>query len=253
MSTKRNYLPPGTKIQFSQGCIYEITGVPIGNGGGSVIYPADRIFQTKDGFSRDGIVYALKECYPLSEKHHFIRNPQGQIVPEIPDDGELVYLEKVQQMQLCEQQITQQIYRTASRLLPIRESGRQILLTLPGKEPVTVENTVTVMESLTAKGSSLSSYIKEYRQLPPSQTFHIIQQVLFALREVHNEGYLHLDIQDGNIFIKGTLEDESDIATMIDFGSARPLHEGQTDVISDRVIFTTQGFSAPEILLHNDS
>ncbi|MCD8362150.1 MAG: TIR domain-containing protein [Lachnospiraceae bacterium] len=248
----RECLSPGTRIQFENGSQYEIVGSPIGYGGGSVIYPAVRLLSRGGQNFRDGIVYALKECYPVSERHLFVRTESGEIVPAAPSDTERFYFERIKSMQKRERDVTQCIYRSGSRLLPILDVADQICLTVPGHPTVEVHNTVTVMESLDAKGRSLRAFLEEYRRFTPVQTFHIIQQILFALREVHQAGYLHLDIQDGNIFIKGTLEDESDIATLIDFGCARPFRNGKTEPVSDRVIFTTQGFSAPEIILGND-
>ncbi|MGN1168315.1 MAG: PQQ-binding-like beta-propeller repeat protein, partial [Lachnospiraceae bacterium] len=261
MFNQRSYLKIGTRVSLPCGNTYEIIGEPIGNGGGSIVYPVERIYEQNGEIIRDGIKYALKECYPVSAEHTFIRNENGEILPEQADPGEIYYLNRVKEMQLNEKDITQTIYRTGSRLLPILESGTSANIQIPtyddgisessGRD-CKVENTYTVMESLSSKGKSLHSYIEEYGALTPIQTFHIIKQLLFSLREIHNAGFLHLDIQDGNIFLKGTLEDESDIVTLIDFGSARELIQGKTNVISDKVIFITQGFSAPEIILHND-
>ena len=252
MGNAREYLHIGTRIFFDSGSVYEISGEPIGCGGGSIIYPAVRLSCRDGNMQTDGFSYALKECYPVSAEHSYVRSQSGEIVPETPNEAELFYFERVKQMQLAEQRVTKEIYRTASRMLPICEAAEEIQLKYPEREPVRVRNTVTVMESLGAKGRSLTSYLQEYRQIPVLQAFHIVQQLLFSLREIHQAGFLHLDVQDGNIFVKGTLEDQSDIVTLIDFGSARPLRDGKTDAIEDCVIFTTRGFSAPEILLHND-
>lgn len=252
MGNAREYLHIGTRIFFDSGSVYEISGEPIGCGGGSIIYPAVRLSCRDGNMQTDGFSYALKECYPVSAEHSYVRSQSGEIVPETPNEAELFYFERVKQMQLAEQRVTKEIYRTASRMLPICEAAEEVRLAYPGREPVQVKNTVTVMESLGAKGRSLSSYLQEYRQIPVLQAFHIVQQLLFSLREIHQAGFLHLDVQDGNIFVKGTLEDQSDIVTLIDFGSARPLRDGKTEAIEDCVIFTTRGFSAPEILLHND-
>ncbi len=252
MVNRRAALLPGTRVQLEHGNLYEITGEPIGSGGGSLIYPAHRLLERGESLVPDGIVYALKECYPLSQTHGFVRSETGEIVPERPEAEALAYLSRVREMQLAEQRVTQQIYRTGSRLLPIRESAHRVALTPPGGGTVWVENTVTVMESLSAKGQSLESCLRQCRRMTTVQTFHVIRQLLFALREVHEAGFLHLDLQGRNIFLRGDLSDGSDIITIIDFGCARPLTDGRTEPIRDRVIFTTQGFSAPEILRKND-
>ena len=57
------------------------------------------------------------------------------------------------------------------------------------------------MESLNQKGAALRAFILENRQGVRALTaLRIIEQVLYALQEVHEAGYLHLDIQDGNVF-----------------------------------------------------
>lgn len=252
MHSTRDYLPAGTRIRLESGGVYEITGDPIGLGGGSMIYPVDRLLLTQNGLQRDGMTFALKECYPQTMEHRFSRTESGEIVSEAGDSAGNAYLDRVKQLLLDERKVTQYIYRTGSRLLPVLEASATARIKLPDREEHVVNNVYTVMESLSSKGRSLHAYLEEYHTLPVRQAFHIIEQTLFALREIHSAGYLHLDIQDGNIFIRGALEDESDLVTMIDFGSARAMLEGKTEPISDKVIFTTEGFSAPEILLHND-
>lgn len=252
MSEQRSFLKPGTRIRLECGNSYEITGTPVGSGGGSLLYPAERIYEHNGNITRDGIAYVLKECYPLSDKHHFVRDEYGEVIPADESSSGAFYLNRVREMQMDEKRITQKIYLTGSRLLPILEANNTVTISTTEGNSAKIHNTFTVMESLSAKGKSLSTYIKEYERLTPLQTFHIVQQILFSLREIHNSGFVHLDIQDNNIFIKGTLDNESGLVTLIDFGSARELYNGKTKTISDKVIFTTRGFSAPEILLHND-
>ena len=80
--------------------------------------------------------------------------------------------------------------------------------------------------------------MKNRRMLPLRQAFSVVQQLLYAVREIHNAGFLHLDIQTGNIFIQGSLAPGESILTLIDFGCARALKDGRTDVISDRLVLT---------------
>lgn len=251
MNDSRTYLHKGTIVTLESGDTYEITGAPVGCGGGSVIYPAERLTLQQDRLVPVGIYYVLKECYPVSYVHSFVRAENGEIRPVSESPDALDYLSRVRKMQLAEKEVTQHIYRTGSRLLPILDSSGSAKLTYENRSFL-VRNVYTVMESLAAKGKALSDCVEEYEHLTSLQAFHITRQILFALREIHQAGYLHLDLQGGNIFIKGTLADESDILTLIDFGSARKLTDGKTAPVADRVIFTTQGFSAPEILLHND-
>lgn len=252
MKDTRQPLPAGTKIGFDSGSIYEISGDPIGFGGGSIIYPAVRYTRRDGEKSTDGFDYVLKECFPAPGAHRFVRAATGEIIPQNGDSGGADYLRLCKSMQLSEEAITKSLYKTAVHTLPIKESAQRAECVLPGQPGRTIENVFTVMDSLSLKGSALSSYVKNRRMLPLRQAFSVVQQLLYAVREIHNAGFLHLDIQTGNIFIQGSLAPGESILTLIDFGCARALKDGRTDVISDRLVFTTQGFAAPEILLHND-
>lgn len=252
MAEERSYLPVGTLVKLDGQREYIITGEPIGWGGGSILYPAQKRLWKNGAYVAEEISYVLKECYPASLGHSFSRNQQGEIIPANESTEELRYLQQVQARQMEEGKISQRIYRTASRMLPIRDCTQRVELTIPGQAEASAANTVTVMDSLAEKGRSLTAWMKERGRFTPAEAFRILQQLLFALEEVHRAGYLHLDIQDGNVFLRGTLEDKSELVTLIDFGCARETMDGKTAPIQDRVIFTTQGFSAPEILLHND-
>lgn len=252
MKDTRQPLPAGTKIGFDSGSIYEISGDPIGFGGGSIIYPAVRYTRRDGGKSTDGFDYVLKECFPAPGAHRFVRAATGEIIPQNGDTGGADYLRLCKSMQLSEEAITKSLYKTAVHTLLIKESAQRAECVLHGQPGRTIENVFTVMDSLSLKGSALSSYVKNRRMLPLRQAFSVVQQLLYAVREIHNAGFLHLDIQTGNIFIQGSLAPGESILTLIDFGCARALKDGRTDVISDRLVFTTQGFAAPEILLHND-
>lgn len=252
MKDTRQPLPAGTKIGFDSGSIYEISGDPIGFGGGSIIYPAVRYTRRDGEKSTDGFDYVLKECFPAPGAHRFVRGATGEIIPQNGDSGGADYLRLCKSMQLSEEAITKSLYKTAVHTLPIKESAQRAECVLPGQPGRTIENVFTVMDSLSLKGNALTSYVKNRRMLPLRQAFSVVQQLLYAVREIHNAGFLHLDIQTGNIFIQGSLTPGESILTLIDFGCARALKDGRTDVISDRLVFTTQGFAAPEILLHND-
>lgn len=252
MKDSRQALPRGTKIVFESGSIYEISGEPIGFGGGSIIYPAVRYTSANGAEIPDGFDYVLKECFPVCAAHGFIRRSDGEVVPEKDGVESEEYLRRCRSMQLREEAISKSLYKTAIHTLPIKESAQQEECILPEQPPRHICGVFTAMDSLSLKGTALSSYVKNRRMLPLRQCFSVTRQLLHALKEIHAAGFLHLDIQTGNIFIQGSLAEGESILTLIDFGSARPLTDGHTEVIADRLVFTTQGFAAPEILLHND-
>lgn len=229
---------------MEDGAVYTVTGTPIGRGGGSILYPIRKKNENTP------IPYALKECYPCSGMYVFDREPSGQI--RCREEAGEVFLGQAKAGMQREGIISRKIYRLSSRSLPIRQTGEKLILTLPGKAPETVHNGVSVMDSLSDKGQSLTNWMENQGRFAPREALRIVQQVLFALKEVHDAGFLHLDIQDGNVFLKGSVSDKNELVTLIDFGCARELRDGKTEPIADRLIFTTQGFSAPEILLRND-
>ena len=255
MSVIREPLPKGMLIRLPDGFCAEITGDPLGEGGGSLIYPAVRIYIREGCIDRAPMQLAVKECFPASEKYRFRRDQTGSIVPgKDPEEG-AAFLASVQAMQRREADVAGQIYNVASRMIPVLETAGGIELSIDGKTFRKAANTVTIMESLAGKGVALRSFIQENRRgISALMALRIIEQVLYALREVHAAGFLHLDLQDGNIFLKGNLKDASLQAALIDFGSSRPyLEDGLCAPITDKVLFATSGFSAPEMRKNDGS
>lgn len=251
----RIILEKGTQLRVAGGILYEIVGTPIGEGGGSIIYPVRRhLPDEKTGSTAGYFLYVLKECYPVSPEYVFTRNDYGEIVSDDANPKAVQYLSQIKEHQLAESKITGQIYSTGFRLTPVLETFRELEISTDGGQNFyPVHNVISIMESLSDKGQSLKTCLRENKHLTADIAFRIIEQVLYAVREVHNAGYLHLDIQDGNIFVKGRLDDNSGMVSLLDFGISRKRGEdGLSDVIQDRVIYTTPGFSAVEILYEND-
>ena len=258
----RSYLNAGTLLRVSGGIIYKITGEPIGEGGGSILYPAIRMLPDQDGYRESHIEYAIKECFPESDRFALYRNADGEICAAedtsknrtgaVTDATE--FLARAKQMQREEEEISGQVYVHAFRLTPVIESYQDIEISVYGENDFKkVHNMISVMESLSAKGESIRHILQERKHLQVYDAFSVIRQVLFAVREVHQAGFLHLDIQDGNVFIKGVLDIGDSMVSLIDFGSARKIQEdGYCAEIRDGVVYSTKGFSAPEILYGND-
>ena len=251
----RSYLVKGTMIKLSSGeCFQIISDLPIGEGGGGVIYDALRMYKNDEGYQAGEIRYAIKECYPVSSLYRYERNASGEIISSDDTEESRRYLDSSKKMQLEEMQVTGQIFKKGFRLTPVVAGVNDCQYSFDnGDTFCKVHNTVTVMESLADKGRSLKSYLEGGEKLTLLQAFRTMEQILMAVSEVHQAGYLHLDLQDGNIFIKGQLDNSSDFATLIDFGSARKMEaDGYCAPIADKVIFSTEGFTAPEIVFGND-
>ena len=255
----REYLPEGTLIRFEyQSRCYKILGTPIGYGGAGILYPAIHVIQKEDRWEEDGIRVAVKECFPNSTDGVLTRNDSGEICCVREGDTESSeYYAGAKKMMRQEKRIAGQIFNRGFRLTPIWEIAEQEEISLDGKEFQKAENQYGIMERLDEKGISLGQILKEQPGgcLTAYQSICILEQVLLALMEVHDAGYLHGDIQENNIFLKGTdfARNEEGMATLIDFGSARELQkDGATAMIRDRNLFSTPGYSAPECITGND-
>lgn len=246
---RREFLKKDTYIRFPGGECYKING-RIGEGGGSLLYSASKLaFQDGKYIEQNNLRYALKECFPCSEDYVFVRDPSGEIRPEKMTVQAEDYLRCVASMQLNEGKITSDIYETeAIRMIPILHlAGGAELSVDEGRSFQYVANTYTVMASLENKGESVASWYEWEENLTAAAIFSVIRQILLALREVHQGNYVHLDIQDGNIFVTGDWRDQSLTCFLIDFGSARKLLEdGRCAPAGEEPVFSSQGYRAPE-------
>lgn len=247
----RDYLKEGTLIRFPGGECYEILGM-IGEGGSGLIYSAGKVVsQGEDYVQENSLRFALKECYPMSRQFNFLRMPSGEIVPEDASENAANYLRCVAAMQLNEGQMTSEIYDSeAIRLIPIQRIASSVEISFDrGKHFHYVNNAFTVMASMENKGESIAAWYQKNSRYTPEMIFRVIQETLFAVREVHMSGYLHLDLQEGNIFVTGQPTDESLTCFLLDFGSARKrMSDGLCAPVGSQPIFSSEGYRAPEIV-----
>jgi len=247
----RDYLEKGTLIRFPGGECYEILGV-IGEGGSGLIYSAGKVVSQGEVYVQENSLrYALKECYPISRQYRFRRMTSGEIVPEDESSNADDYLRCVASMQLNEGQMTSEIYDSeAIRLIPIQRIASSVEISFDsGKHFHYVNNALTVMASMENKGESIASWYQKNSRYTAEMIFRVIQETLFAVREVHMAGYLHLDLQEGNIFVTGQPADESLTCFLLDFGSARKrLADGLCAPVGNQPIFSSEGYRAPEIV-----
>lgn len=247
---QREQLKSGTYVRFPGGECYQVNEL-IGAGGSSLLYSANKMIFHKEKYVLETHMhYALKECFPYSEQYEFIRLKSGEIVPKNESKDAEFYLRYVSWMQTHEGQITSEIYsKEAVRMIPMQKLANVVEISVDeGKTFHSVKNTFTAMTSLEQKGES--AYIwKNKMNRPPVAVFRAIRETLIAVREVHKAGYLHLDLQEGNVFLAGEWRDQSLTCFLIDFGSARELMEdGYCEVVGNQPIFSSAGYRAPEIL-----
>lgn len=258
----RTCLPEGTILKFEyQGGYYRILGAPVGYGGAGIIYPAVRVIQKEGRWEPENMWVALKECYPQSTDGMLRRNENGMISC-VGEQNEYTseYYTYAKTMMRWEKEITGQIFNRGFRLTPVWDIVEQEEIAVDGEHFFPADNQYSIMERLDEKGSSLGQILKKCEGgcLTAYESICIIEKILQAVSEVHKEGYLHGDIQMNNIFLKGqnaksSSDYEDSIASLIDFGSSRPfLEDGATAMITDRKLYTTAGYCAPECVSGND-
>ncbi len=294
MPDGRSILPPGTILDFGQeGGHYKIDGEPVGYGGSGILYPAVRVTK-KDQAARadpaaredptakedqdakkdpsakkdqtastrregwvweeDAMRVAVKECYPLVRGAALNRRENGEILGQ----GDPLYAH-ARGMLKKERAVTAQIYNKGFRLIPLWSLAEKERISFDGEHFEETGNLYGIMERLDEKGVSLGQVLRQKEEGRTSfrayTAIALTGQVLCALKEVHENGYLHGDIQENNIFLKGgELErPEQGQVSLIDFGAARPLMaDGATEAIADRSLYTTNGYTAPECFQGND-
>lgn len=245
----RSYLPAETILLLEgAGGWYRITGAPIGFGGSGIIYPAVRIRRGENGWENDEMNLAVKECYPSVPGRVLKRDDTGQILGADQKN----YQFALEQMRR-EKSVTGTIYNAGFRLVPVWTSGEREEISLDGKDFKRVDNCYAVMERIDEKGRSLEN-LNRCEKLTAKDIMSLGCQLLRALKEVHESGFIHGDIQTNNIFVKGfeTGEDLG-MVSLLDFGAARTLEaDNKTAPITDRALYTTKGFTAPECITKND-
>lgn len=254
----RTPLAVGTLIRDKRGVTYTIKNEEIGFGGSAIIYKAAR-----EGSLRN---FILKECYPCSKKFNFIR--ENGIVRGENVEAEK-YLAVVKENMLRESQIGQLIANETGRTLAAWESLQVDEIISDGKTFDGAGSFFIVMEQATDgenRGWFLKDLLSECSEptqddLPlrnggnpaPYVAACIIEELLKSLRDIHNAGYIHGDINDANFFLMGHDVKNGDIGVgqLLDFGNALKLEaDGKTAPVKN--IFSTPGYWSPEILTQSD-
>ena len=222
---------------------YTITGPPIGFGGSACVYPATAADHRK---------LAIKECMPQSLAYR----REGVLMTLLPEDAPI--LERRRKYQEDECALSQKIASRTRRAIGTWECIRPDKLVVDGviwDNPVGVS--FSLMERLDQMGMSfgdMAAALAPRRGLMKiTTTIQMIRQTVTALSRIHAAGYLHCDIQPHNIFFTDCCPEEDHVgdAYLLDFGCARKL-EGELAVVNaDEDIFTTRGYTPPELLNHS--
>lgn len=233
---------------------YTIEGAPLGYGGSAILYPAKR--------SDSELNFAIKEYFPCQEGG-FIRE-EGVVKPMLDGAEKDIFQERIKEERI----LGQEIRNHSNRAIFVWEELQVDTITVGGKTYSGSEGVFALLERMDGKGCMLLDVLEECRKpeddrhplcrggLPHIHTTaRIMIELLSALQEVHESGYLHGDIQPGNLFFASSRLDEGEpgYGCFYDFGcSRRLLEDGHTAVISDKKVFSTEGYIPPEIRTQND-
>lgn len=248
--TMRTYIKSETIIEVAGNIRYKIIGAPIGEGGCSIVYAAKKYIPAANGeYTESPLDYAIKECFPIGEGLNIYRDENGNIVAG--DDASENQLALIKAMQKNEADVSGRVFNVGFRTTPVLETYDNVSIISENGEIKATSNLISILGSLSEKGQSLKSLLAstETKKLTAEQAFRIGEQLLYAVDEVHKAGYLHLDIQDGNVFLHGSLEDRNNMISLLDFGTAKELFKDNTCEVNPKDLYSTQGFTAPEILL----
>lgn len=246
----RTYIKSGTIIEVAGIIRYKIIGTPIGEGGCSIIYAAKKYIPAANGeYTESPLDFAIKECFPIGEGLKIYRDENGSIVAG--DDASEKQFALIKAMQKNEADVSGHVFNVGFRTTPVLETYDNVSIISENGKVKATSNLISILGSLSEKGQSLKSLLAstETKKLTADQAFRIGEQLLYAVDEVHKAGYLHLDIQDGNVFLHGSLEDRNNMISLLDFGTAKELSKGNTCEVNPKELYSTQGFTAPEILL----
>lgn len=252
----RTPLPSGTVLTCGNGDRYMIDKT-ISFGGSSVFYSAK-----KEG---SALPFGIKECFP-SELADTICREGG--LPTGVDARTTYLLDQARARLLNETGISQQVAAVSGRTIPVWEAPDRIRIQTGVQTMSAPAGSFLILRQISGTGMFLRALLAECtlpkedgRPLRAGGQPHIrtiarlLEQTLRAVELVHKAGYLYGDIQPDNLFLADARPERGDVGfgCLLDFGCARPFSDGhQTAPITDRMVFSTPGFTAPEIVWDND-
>ena len=256
----------GTVLYTRDGAEYKITASNEA-GGTAIIYYAEK--------AGSGIRAVLKEFYPEGWERRK-GGPVERAYVDSPDEdqGLLSCYKKLSEQAAREMKISQEVARETVHVWPVRGMLEVQSIREPDGTVWQAEGTlpccILEMDNLNHKdGLWLQDILREAGKakseetplgnlqpnskpvlaVPPLQvTLMLVWRLLILLAKIHAAGYLHGDINLGNVFL--AMDDKGANvlnAMLIDFGSARALVDGKTAPLGKEPVMATPGFAAPEL------
>lgn len=256
----------GTVLYTRDGAEYKITASNEA-GGTAIIYYAEK--------AGSGIRAVLKEFYPQEwERRKGVPVERAYVDSPDEDPGLLSCYKKLAKQAAREMEISQEVARETVHVWPVRGMLEVQSIREPDGTVWQAEGTlpccILEMDNLNHKdGLWLQDILREAGKaksketplgnlqpnskpvlaVPPLQvTLMLVWRLLILLAKIHAAGYLHGDINLGNVFL--AMDDKGANvlnAMLIDFGSARALVDGETAPLGKESVMATPGFAAPEL------
>ena len=256
----------GTVLYTRDGAEYKITASNEA-GGTAIIYYAEK--------AGSGIRAVLKEFYPQEwERRKGVPVERAYVDSPDEDPGLLSCYKKLAEQAEREMTISQEVAQETVHVWPVRGMLEVQSIREPDGTVWQAEGTlpccILEMDNLNHKdGLWLQDILREAGKeksketplgnlqpnskpvlaVPPLQvTLMLVWRLLILLAKIHEAGYLHGDINLGNVFL--AMDDKGANvlnAMLIDFGSARALVNGETAPLGKETVMATPGFAAPEL------
>ena len=256
----------GTVLYTRDGAEYKITASNEA-GGTAIIYYAEK--------AGSGIRAVLKEFYPQEwERRKGVPVERAYVDSPDEDQGLLSCYEKLAKQAAREMKISQEVAQETVHVWPVRGMLEVQSIREPDGTVWQAEGTlpccILEMDNLNHKDGlwlqdilreagkeksketplgNLQPNCKSVLAVPPLQvTLMLVWRLLILLAKIHEAGYLHGDINLGNVFL--AMDDKGANvlnAMLIDFGSARALVDGKTAPLGKESVMATPGFAAPEL------
>ncbi len=267
----REPLPAGTVLRCERESIfYEknryILHEANSFGGSSIFYSAE-----KEG---SALPFGIKECFPR-ELAGRLRREHGILTGT--DEASAHALEKARERMLIETEISQKAVFLSGRSIPVLDAPKEMVVETAEGGFAAPPGSFLVLRDMSRAGMFLPEILKEC-SLPPKEGHplrtgsrpslytiaQILTETLRAVELVHNAGYLYGDVQPENIFFADPRTEKGRLGfgCLLDFGCARAFDDftdfnnsagvKKTARIRDRMVFSTPGYTAPEIVWGND-
>lgn len=101
------------------------------------------------------------------------------------------------------------------------------------------------------EGLDLVELVQEHGPLPDARAAWLLAQAAGSLHEAHQRGLVHRDVKAGNLMVcqRGG---EADVVKVLDFGLARTVESGRTQLTTENTILGTPTYMAPELFDEGD-